>query len=89
MLDAVMGVIIDLHDTGFWKTETWKDYGAPIVRRGADGQREGSGQLRHGVPRKRIPPDVRPFDTMRAPRPSASCARSLASGRSRNFAWFR
>jgi hypothetical protein len=42
MLDAAMGVIIDLHDTGFWKTETWKDYGAPIVRRGADGQREGS-----------------------------------------------
>ncbi|MYM31474.1 DUF159 family protein [Duganella sp. CY15W] len=41
MLDAVMGVIIDLHDTGFWRTETWKDYGAPIVRRGVDGSREG------------------------------------------------
>ena len=24
-----------------WKTETWKDYVAPIVRRGADGGREG------------------------------------------------
>jgi hypothetical protein len=22
MLDALMGVIINLHDTGFWKTET-------------------------------------------------------------------
>jgi hypothetical protein len=41
MLDAVMGVIVDLHDTGFWKTETWKDYAAPIVRRSASGQREG------------------------------------------------
>ncbi|MFS2138549.1 SOS response-associated peptidase [Duganella sp. Dugasp56] len=40
MLESVMGVIIDLHDTGFWKTETWKDYGAPIVRHGAGG-REG------------------------------------------------
>lgn len=66
MLDAVMGVIIDLHDTGFWKTETWKDYGAPIVRRGAGGQREGLLASYGMVPRKRIPPDVRPFDTMNA-----------------------
>ncbi|NYE59904.1 hypothetical protein FHW58_001056 [Duganella sp. 1224] len=28
-----MGVIIELHDAGFWKTETWKDSGAPTVRR--------------------------------------------------------
>lgn len=41
MLNAVMGVVIDLHDSGFWKAETWKDYPAPIVRRGAAGQREG------------------------------------------------
>jgi putative SOS response-associated peptidase YedK len=41
MLDAVMGVIIDLHDTGFWAAEAYKDYAAPIVRRRADGKREG------------------------------------------------
>ena len=66
MLDAVMGVVINLHDTGFWKTETWKDYGAPIVRRGADGKREGLLASYGMVPRKRIPNGVRPFDTMNA-----------------------
>lgn len=40
MLDAVMGILIGLHEVG-WKTETWKDYPAPIVRRGADGGRKG------------------------------------------------
>jgi putative SOS response-associated peptidase YedK len=66
MLNAVMGVIIDLHDTGFWKTETWKDYGAPIIRRGADGEREGLIASYGMVPRKRIPEGVRAFDTMNA-----------------------
>lgn len=66
MLEAVMGVIIDLHDTGFWKIETWKDYGAPIVRRGAGGSREGLIASYGMVPRKRIPPGVKPFDTMNA-----------------------
>jgi putative SOS response-associated peptidase YedK len=66
MLDAVMGVIINLHDTGFWKTETWKDYAAPIVRRGVDGGREGLLASYGMVPRNRIPPGLRPFDTMNA-----------------------
>lgn len=66
MLEAVMGVIINLHDTGFWRTETWKDYGAPIVRRGADGGREALLASYGMVPRKRIPSGVRPFDTMNA-----------------------
>lgn len=66
MLESVMGVIINLHDTGFWKTETWKDYGAPIVRRGASGEREGVLASYGMVPRKRMPPGVRPFDTMNA-----------------------
>lgn len=66
MLESVMGVIIDLHDTGFWKTETWKDYGAPVVRRGEDGGREGVLASYGLVPRKHIPPGVRPFDTMNA-----------------------
>jgi len=66
MLDAVMGVIINLHETEFWKTETWKDYDAPIVRRGAGDQREGLLASYGMVPRKKIPPGVRPFDTMNA-----------------------
>jgi putative SOS response-associated peptidase YedK len=66
MLEAVMGVIIDLHDTGFWKAETWKDYGAPLVRHSGDGRREGVLASYGMVPRKRIPPGVRPFDTMNA-----------------------
>jgi putative SOS response-associated peptidase YedK len=78
-----MGVIIDLHDTGFWKTETWKDYSAPIVRRGVDGQREGMLATYGMVPRKRIPEGVRPFDTMNA--------RSETVGQLRSFsgAWKR
>lgn len=66
MLDAVMGVIIGLHESGFWKTETWKDYGVPIVRRGTGGDREGLLASYGMVPRKRIRPGVRPFDTMNA-----------------------
>lgn len=83
LLDAVMGVIIDLYDTGFWKTETWKDYAAPIVRKGADGKREGLLASYGMVPRKRIPEGVRPFDTMNA--------RSETVGKLRSFsgAWKR
>lgn len=83
LLDAVMGVIIDLNDSGFWKTETWKDYGAPIVKRGADGKREGLMASYGMVPRKRIPAGVRTFDTMNA--------RSETVGQLRSFsgAWKR
>ena len=65
MLMTVMGVIIDLHDTGFWKTETWQDYPAPIVRRSADGQREGMLASYGMVPRTRQRPGNY-FDTMNA-----------------------
>jgi putative SOS response-associated peptidase YedK len=61
-----MGVVINLHDTGFWKTETWKDYGAPIVHLGAGSEREGVLASYGMVPRKHIPPAVRPFDTINA-----------------------
>lgn len=83
LLEAVMGVIIDLHDSGFWAEETWKDYTAPIIRRGADGQREGLLASYGMVPRKHIPPGVRPFDTMNA--------RSETVGQLRSFsgAWRR
>ena len=66
MLNTVMGVLINLHESGVWKTETWKDYSAPIVRRGADGGREGVLASYGMVPRKQIPAGVRPFDTMNA-----------------------
>lgn len=66
LLNVVMGVLIDLYDTERWKAETWKDYPAPIVRRGAHGEREGVLATYGMVPRKRIPAGVRPFDTMNA-----------------------
>lgn len=78
-----MGVIIDLHDTGFWKMESWKDYPAPIVRRHKDGSREGLVASYGMVPRKHIPAGLRPFDTMNA--------RSETVGQLRSFsgAWKR
>lgn len=66
MLEAVMGVIIDLHDTGFWSDNTFKDFAAPIVRRGADGKREGILATYGMVPQAHIPKGVRKFDTMNA-----------------------
>lgn len=41
LLDAVMGVLIDLQDRPAWDLDVFKDFQAPIVRRGADGRREG------------------------------------------------
>jgi putative SOS response-associated peptidase YedK len=78
MLDAVMGVIINLHETGFWEAETWKDKVAPIVRRGAGGQREGVLASYGMVPRKRIPSGVKLFETMNA--------RSETIGEKRSYA---
>lgn len=66
LLKQVMGVLIDLHDMERWKAETWKDYSAPIIRRGPAGGREGLLASYGMVPRKRIPEGVRPFDTMNA-----------------------
>jgi putative SOS response-associated peptidase YedK len=59
-----MGDLFGLDEV--WRAETWKDYGAPIVRRGAGGAREGLLATYGMVPRKRIPAGVRPFDTMNA-----------------------
>jgi len=82
-LEAVMGVVIDLHDHGFWRTETWKDYQAPIVRGSrADqrhGQREGLLASYGMVPRQRIPAGVRPFDTMNARIETVGQLRSFSS----------
>lgn len=46
--------------------ETWPDYLAPIVRRGADGEREAVIANFGLVPKDRIPDGVRPFDTTNA-----------------------
>jgi len=83
LLEATMGVIIDLHDSGFWQGETWKDYPAPIVRKGANGKRQALLASYGIVPRKHIPDRVRPFDTMNA--------RSETVGELRSFsgAWKR
>ena len=80
LLKATMGVLISQGDV--WKQETWKDYVAPIVRRGTGG-REGVLASYGMVPRKRIPSGVRPFDTM--------TARSETVGQLRSFsgAWKR
>jgi putative SOS response-associated peptidase YedK len=64
MLDTVMGVLIDAYDA--WMSEVWKDYAAPIVRRGEDGGRMGLVATYGMVPKRHIPPHVRAWDTMNA-----------------------
>lgn len=72
----------ELPDNLSWKAETWKDYEAPIVRKGACG-RELLLATYGMVPRKRIPQGVKVFDTMNA--------RSETVGEKRSFsgAWKR
>lgn len=64
LLNTVMGIMLNVADPQGWKLETWKDYPAPIVRRGPSG-REGLLATYGMVPAHRMPPDVR-FDTMNA-----------------------
>ncbi|PZX32076.1 putative SOS response-associated peptidase YedK [Cupriavidus phytorum] len=49
-----------------WKPETWPDYAAPIVRADGAGRRDSVLASFGLVPRSRIPPGVRPYDTMNA-----------------------
>jgi putative SOS response-associated peptidase YedK len=65
-----------------YKGEIYKDYVAPIFRRGDSGWRTDPASFGL-VPRKRIPPGVRPFDTMNAR------AESVAEKRSFSGAWNR
>lgn len=81
LLNTVMGLMITIdRDPAFWKLETWKDYPAPFVRKGADGREALIGTYGM-VPRKKIPPGVKVFDTMNA--------RSETVGQLRSFsgAW--
>jgi putative SOS response-associated peptidase YedK len=77
-LDAVLGVLVDLYDQWDWPTETWKDYMAPIVRAGSEGQRELCLASYGMVPRRFIPAGVKVFDTMNARAESIGEKRSFA-----------
>ncbi|QBR00498.1 SOS response-associated peptidase [Paraburkholderia pallida] len=63
-----------------WRDDVWKDYPAPIIRR-VDGAERADVATFGIVPRKHIPPGVKPFDTMNA--------RSETVGERRSFsgAW--
>lgn len=60
-----------------YKPETYKDYVAPIFRRGEDGWRTDPASFGI-VPRKHIPTGVRPFDTMNARTESVGEKRSFS-----------
>jgi putative SOS response-associated peptidase YedK len=51
---------------GEWRDEVYQDYPAPIIRRGEDGGPESVIATFSMVPRKRIPPGFKPYDTMNA-----------------------
>ncbi|WP_321943056.1 SOS response-associated peptidase [Paraburkholderia tropica] len=63
-----------------WRDEVYKDYPAPIIRRGEDGARADVATFGI-VPRKHIPPGVRVFDTMNAR------AETVGEKRSYSGAW--
>jgi putative SOS response-associated peptidase YedK len=65
-----------------FRSEIYKDYGAPIFRRGADGFSTDAATFGM-VPRKRIQPGVKVFDTMNAR------AESVGEKRSFSGAWTR
>lgn len=77
LLDTVMGVLIELNDV--WKSETWKDYDAPIVRHDEGGRRIGQLASYGMVPRRHIPPHVRVWDTMNARAETIGEKRSFSS----------
>lgn len=61
-----------------WPAETWQDYAAPFIRRGADGGRETVIGTYGMVPQKKIPADVRKFSTMNARAETVGSLRSYA-----------
>ena len=81
LLDAVLGVLVDLYKEWDWPSETWKDYPAPIIRAGPNGVREALLASYGMVPRKHIPPGVKVFDTMNAR------AETIGERRSFSGAW--
>lgn len=79
LLNAVLGVLVDIYKDWDWPTETWKDYPAPIIRANPDGQREAVLATYGMVPRKCILPGVKVFDTMNARAESIGEKRSFSS----------
>lgn len=79
LLNTVLGVLIDLYQQESWPAETWKDYAAPIIRSGPQGERIGQVATYGMVPRKFIPPGVKVFDTMNARAESVGEKRSFSS----------
>jgi putative SOS response-associated peptidase YedK len=80
---GTLGAFSDLPADWRWPEETWKDYAAPILRAGADGRPAPCLASYGMVPRRRIPPEIKPFDTMNAR------AESLGERRSFAAAWRR
>ena len=80
---GALGAFSQLPGDWRWPEETWKDYAAPILRLG-DSRRIEPCLASYGmVPRRHIPPEIKPFDTMNAR------AESLVERRSFAPAWRR
>ena len=73
-----LGAFTDLPADWRWPEETWKDYLAPIVRAGSGGRPQACLASYGMVPRRQIPPEVKPFDTMNARAESLGERRSFA-----------
>ncbi|ALS63684.1 SOS response-associated peptidase [Pandoraea apista] len=63
---------------GEWRDEVYKDYFAPIIRRDGEGRRSDLASFGM-VPREKIPPGVKVFDTMNARAETVGEKRSFSS----------
>lgn len=61
-----------------WPAETWQDYIAPVILRGAQGERETILATYGMVPKKKIPAGVKKFTTMNARSESVGTLRSYS-----------
>lgn len=61
-----------------WPAESWKDYPAPIIRYNEQGQLVCTTATYGLVPRRQIPPGVKPWDTMNARSETVAQLRSYA-----------
>lgn len=75
---GTLGAFSELPADWRWPDEVWKDYSAPIIRRGSDGSPQACLASYGMVPRRHIPPGVKPFDTMNARAESLGERRSFA-----------
>ncbi|MFC5459330.1 SOS response-associated peptidase [Massilia niabensis] len=75
---GTLGAFSDLPADWRWPEETWKDYAAPILRAGPGGRPQACLASYGMVPRRQIPPEIKPFDTMNARAESLGERRSFA-----------